>query len=437
MYFSKYNIFSKIKNSDSSYIVNLLTGNADVLDADKAAEIISGNYTNIDEYLEKGYLADESAEKKLYNSKYLDFIELRDNDEIQIFFAPWYACNFECSYCYQAGYENKFNTPSKGLIDSFFRYITKEFKERKKYITLFGGEALLSGEKYKNIITYFLEQAELANIDLAIVTNGYALSEYIDILKTKKIREIQVTLDGVEEAHDKRRPLKGGTPTFYKIVEGIDLALENNININLRMVLDKENMSDLVDLARFAIKKGWTKHNYFKTQFGRNYELHYCQAGQSKLYTRLEFYQTLYEQIQKYPEILEFHRPAFSISNYLFENGELPSPLFDACSGCKSEWAFDYTGHIYSCTATVGKPGSSLGTFYPEVTLSKEKVAEWEERDVTTIAECKNCRLQLACGGGCAAVAFNKTGRLHSPDCRPIDELIGMGISTYMIKENE
>ena len=89
MYFSKYNIFSKIKNSDSSYIVNLLTGNADVLDADKAAEIISGNYTNIDEYLEKGYLADESAEKKLYNSKYLDFIELRDNDEIQIFFAPW------------------------------------------------------------------------------------------------------------------------------------------------------------------------------------------------------------------------------------------------------------------------------------------------------------------------------------------------------------
>ena len=172
MYFSKYNIFSKIKNSDSSYIVNLLTGNADVLDADKAAEIISGNYTNIDEYLEKGYLADESAEKKLYNSKYLDFIELRDNDEIQIFFAPWYACNFECSYCYQAGYENKFNTPSKGLIDSFFRYITKEFKERKKYITLFGGEALLSGEKYNNIITYFLEQAEIANIDIALVTNG-------------------------------------------------------------------------------------------------------------------------------------------------------------------------------------------------------------------------------------------------------------------------
>jgi len=437
MYFSKYNIFSKIKDSNSSYLVNILTGNADILDPAKAAEIISGSYTNIDEYLEKGYLADEAAEKKLYNSKYLDFLELRDSDELQLFFAPWYACNFDCSYCYQAGYENKFSTPTKELINSFFSYVTNEFKDRRKYITLFGGEPLLSGEKYKSIIAYFLEQAGLLNIDIAIVTNGYGLGEYIDILKTKKIREIQVTLDGVEPIHNLRRPLKSGDSTFTKIVEGIDLALENNITINLRMVLDKDNMPDLVEFARFAIGKGWTKNQFFKTQFGRNYELHYCQAGQSKLYTRLEFYQTLYEQIQKYPEILEFHRPAFSISNYLFENGELPSPLFDACSGCKTEWAFDYTGQIYSCTATVGKPGSSLGTFFPEVTLSKDKVSEWEERDVTSIAECKNCSLQLACGGGCAAVAFNKTGRLHSPDCRPIKELIGMGISSYMLKENE
>ncbi len=436
MYFSKYNIFSKIKDSDSSYLVNILTGNADIIDADKANEIISGNYTDVEEYMEKGYLADEKAEKKLYNEKYLEFIESRDTDEVQIFFVPWYACNFECSYCYQVGYENKFSTPTKEVIDSFFRYVTNEFKHRKKYITIFGGEPLLPGEKYKDIITYFLEQAELANIEIALVTNGYALAEYIDILKTKKIKEIQVTLDGAGEVHNQRRPLKGGDPTFYKIIDGIDLALANNITINLRMVLDKENMYGLVELARFAISKGWTKNTNFKTQFGRNYELHYCQSGHGKLYSRLEFYETIYDLIQKYPEILEFHKPAFSITKYLFENGELPSPLFDACSGCKTEWAFDYTGNIFACTATVGKPGASLGTFYPEISLLKDKVTEWEERDITAIKECKECSMQLACGGGCAAVAFNRTGELHSPDCRPIKELIGMGISSYLPKEN-
>lgn len=436
MYFSKYNIFSKIKDSDSSYLINILTGNADIIDPAKAEEIITGNYSEVDEYFSKGYLADEAAEKKLYNEKYLDFIEARDTDELQIFFVPWYSCNFDCSYCYQSGYENKSEIPSKEVIDAFFSYVSTEFINRKKYITLFGGEPLLSGNKYKELIVYFLEKAELLNIDIAIVSNGYYLTEYVDILKTKRIREIQVTLDGAGEIHNQRRPLRGGNPTYFKIVDGIDQALANNININLRVVIDKENIYGLVELARFAINRGWTKSNFFKTQFGRNYELHYCQTGHSKLMTRVEFYETIYNLIQKYPEILEFHKPAFSISKYLFENGELPSPLFDACSGTKTEWAFDYTGNIFACTATVGSPGASLGTFYPEISLQKEKVTEWEERDVTVINECKNCNLQLACGGGCAAVAYNRTGKLHAPDCRPVKELIGMGLSLYFNEEN-
>jgi uncharacterized protein len=435
MYFSKHNIFSKIKDSDSYYIVNLLTGNADILDPVKANEIISGNYTDKDEYIAKGYLADEQSEKKLYNEKYLDFIDERDKDEIQIFFVPWYSCNFDCSYCYQAEYDNKFTIPSKEIIDSFFLYVNTKFIDRRKYITLFGGEPLLQGKIYMDMVSYFLATAESYNIDVAIVTNGYALSEYIDILKSKKIREIQVTLDGAGEIHNQRRSLKGGAPTFYKIVEGIDLAIANNMTVNLRVVIDKENIYGLVELSRYAVEKGWTKSSYFKTQLGRNYELHYCQSGNSRLFSRIQFYETLYKLIKQYPEIAEFHKPAFSISKFLFENGELPSPLFDSCPGTKTEWAFDYTGNIYACTATVGKSGSSLGTFYPEVSLNIDKVNEWEERDVTSINECKNCSMQLACGGGCAAVALNKTGKLHSPDCRPVKESIGLGISYYFNKE--
>jgi uncharacterized protein len=435
MYFSKYNIFSNIKDSDSYYIVNLLTGNADILDAAKGEEILAGNYSDVEEYFEKGYLADEQAEKKLYIEKYLEFTETRDNDELQIFFVPWYSCNFDCSYCYQVGYDNEANTPSTEIIDSFFNYVIKEFRDRKKYITLFGGEPLLTGNKNKEIVKYFLDQAELHNIDIAIVTNGYALTEYMDLLKSKSIREIQVTLDGADEIHNQRRPLRGGNPTFYKIVDGIDLALSNNLIINLRVVIDKENIYGLVELARYAIEKGWTKNPLFKTQLGRNYELHYCQSGNSKLLSRLEFYETIYKLIKQYPEIVEFHRPAFSITKFLYENGELPSPLFDACPGTKTEWAFDYKGNIYSCTATVGKPGSELGTFYPEVRLEKEKISEWEERDVTSINECRECSLQLVCGGGCAAVASNRTGKIQSPDCRPIKELIGMGIAYFYNKE--
>ena len=436
MYFSKYNIFSKIKNSEHYYLVNILTGNADIVDPDKAKEILSE--TNIDdELITKGYFTDVSEEKKLYVKKYLEFTESREQEEVQIFYVPWYSCNFKCSYCYQSGYENDITEINPEAADAFFNYIKDEFGSRKKYITIFGGEPLLTGKKYKEHISYILKRADENNIDVAIVTNGYALEEYIELFKGKKIREIQVTLDGTEDIHNVRRPLIGGSPTFEKIIAGIDAALGNNININLRVVLDKENISSLPGLSKYAIVKGWTKSSFFKTQLGRNYELHYCQSSSQRLYTRIEFYEALYSLLKQYPEIAEFHRPAFSISKFLFDRGSLPEPLFDACTGCKTEWAFDYTGNIYSCTATVGKQGESLGTFYPTVTKKEELIELWQERDVVSIDECKSCNLQLACGGGCAAVAFNKSGKLHSPDCRPVEELLSMGISHYFRKELE
>jgi uncharacterized protein len=431
MNFSKYNIFSKIRGSENYYLVNILSGNADILPAEKANEIITGNFTDTDEYIEKGYIVDEKAEKKLYMNKYLEFLENRDKDEVQIFFVPWYTCNFGCDYCYQSGYETDKQTINKEIIDAFFSYIKNEFAGRKKYITIFGGEPLLDSEKTKSSIEYILQQADKLKLDTAIVTNGYNLKEYVPLLGKSRIREIQVTLDGLDEIHNSRRPLKNGAGTFDKIVEGIDAALANNININLRVVIDKENLNSLVDLSRFAIQKGWTKNIFFKTQLGRNYELHYCQASQNKLFTRLEFYEAIYSLILKHPEIIEFHKPAFSISRFLFDNGELPAPLFDDCTGCKTEWAFDSSGHIYSCTATVGKKEEELGTFFPIVNKREDIIKIWESRDVTTIPECKDCNLQLACGGGCASIAKNQNGNLISPDCRPVKELLEMGIAHY------
>jgi uncharacterized protein len=438
MRYSKYNILSKIRNSENYFILNLLTGNADILSADEAGKIEAIRLGNpvTDEELqidltEKGYLIDESSELALYRSRYLDFIDSRDKDEIQIFFVTNYSCNFACTYCYQDQYSNPHHKLSNDIIDSFFDYIQKEFAGRRKYITVFGGEPLLNSPEQKELIRYLLRKSSEANLEVSFVTNGYSLEEYSEILKTGKIREVQVTLDGTEEVHNSRRFLKGGQGTFTKIVNGIDACLANNIDINLRMVADKENIANLPDLAQFAIEKDWTRSPFFKTQIGRNYELHHCQSAPDKLFDRVSIYEYIYELTRKYPHILEFYKPAYSVTKFLSENGELPDPLFDACPACKTEWAFDYTGQIYSCTATVGKGDESLGSFYPEVTHKQSLIDEWEARDITSIPGCRDCSVQLACGGGCGSVAKNRTGAICSTDCRPIKKLLELGFSTY------
>ncbi len=435
MTLSKHNIISRIADSGEYFIVNLLSGNADILPAEKAREIFAARFTDVEEYVEKGYLVDEAAEDRLYRKRYADFLDERDRDEMQLFFVPWYTCNFACDYCYQEGYGNNHVVPGQEVVNSFFRYIQREFAERRKYVTLFGGEPLLPGAQHKEFVRSCLRKADDAGLEVAIVTNGYTLTDYVEELRQHRIREIQVTLDGVDSVHDARRPLKGGGKTFLQISGGIDAAREAGLTVNLRVVIDRSNVQSLPELARYAIEKGWTKSQHFKTQLGRNYELHYCQTDRSKLLTRLEMYREIYSLIQRHPEILEFHKPAFSVSRFLFENGELPSPLYDSCPGTKTEWAFDAFGDIYACTATVGKKAEALGTFYPEVTKRTDLIDQWENRDVTSIKECTTCNLRLACGGGCASVALNRTGTLSAPDCRPVKELLELGLSTYFKKE--
>ena len=269
MYFSKHNIFSKIKDSENFFIVNLLTGNADIINPDDAEKInkvsnnesiVDDNFTN--ELIEKGYLTDEKKESKLFRSKYLDSLDSRDDDEIQIFFVPNYSCNFACSYCYQDEY-----VPSKGLlnndiVDSFFNYIQKEFAGKRKYITVFGGEPLLNSPKQKELISYLIQKANAAQIGVCFVTNGYTLVEYIDLLKQAHIREIQITMDGTADFHNARRFLKGGEGTFDKIVDGIDVCLANNLTVNLRMVIDKDNVDNLTDLAGRTIDLGHGSNHF-------------------------------------------------------------------------------------------------------------------------------------------------------------------------------
>jgi len=50
---------------------------------------------------------------------------------------------------------------------------------------------------------------------------------------------------------------------------------------------------------------------------------------------------------------------------------------------------------------------------------------------VIAIETCRSCPVQLACGGGCAAIAKNRTGKLHAPDCRPVKGLLELGLGLY------
>jgi uncharacterized protein len=180
MKYSKHNIFSKVKDSENFFIVNLLTGNADILGVEEAArfEIINRGEIPEDkdfreELTEKGYLIDGSEETRLYRNRYLDFIDSREKDEIQLFFVTNYSCNFACTYCYQDQYGNPDRELNNEVIDAFFNYVRTEFAGRKKYLTIFGGEPLLNSPKQKGLITQMLNKARESGLEISIVQGTF------------------------------------------------------------------------------------------------------------------------------------------------------------------------------------------------------------------------------------------------------------------------
>ena len=189
MEYSKHNIFSNIAGSEDYYLVNPLSSQADILDRDEAGRYTDATILNKEEYLRKGYLVDPVEEEKLFRKEYLNFMDERDKDEVQLFFTPWYSCNFACSYCFQDEYAHTHDKLNDQVIDAFYAYVDEHFAHRRKYITLFGGEPLLNSASRKESVRKIFEEAGKRNLDIAVVSNGYHVLDYLDLMKQARIRE--------------------------------------------------------------------------------------------------------------------------------------------------------------------------------------------------------------------------------------------------------
>ncbi len=469
MIFSRYT-FTFDTESGRSFIMNYLTGAMDEITPLEKPELESRikdqnweGYHLAPYMLERGYLfASAEDEEAMIQEKFLEFQEEYERTPIQLIFSTTYACNFSCVYCFQESYKEESKIVTPEVIDAFFRYVERRFGNEpvRPYITLFGGEPLLGARRYRENLIYMLEKAKEHDMAICIVTNGYELSSYIpDFQRTGvKIREIQVTMDGSPEMQDRRRPTASGKPTFERVSAGIDDALRAGYRINLRMIVDRDNLESLAELANHAQQMGWLDYpqSLFETTIGRNYELHTCQPG-ANLYDRTTLWQDFVRLAKKHPVLARFHRPQFHGIRYLKENGTLPMPIFDGCPAGKKEWAFDLNGDIFGCTASVGVKKYRLGNILEEeegqpaeavpfacasasdadqregLPGPEQQAIDWSRRDVLSIDSCRECAVSLSCGGGCGVLAANHTGKILSPDCRPVKDLVALGVDYYEI----
>ena len=89
-----------------------------------------------------------------------------------------------------------------------------------------------------------------------VITNGALLTrEVAERLVAVGVTRVQVTLDGPAAIHDQRRPMRGGQPTFDKILRNLK-AIKGLIDVVIRVNLDEGNRAHVPELARLLADEG-------------------------------------------------------------------------------------------------------------------------------------------------------------------------------------
>jgi uncharacterized protein len=388
-----------------------LSGTLDFLD-DKAArrvqQLRTEQRTSMDsqidrELWDRGYLfEDRDAELRQSKTLYYELLKFhRDLQRHQIAIIPTYSCNLDCVYCWQ----DRQALPSKVMdADTVVRafqaadQLVKGVDPGQIDICLFGGEPLQARGRIPEAIEHIIEESERRGFSLKAITNGVDLFEYLPLF-AGRLKLVQITLDGPEEVHERRR--RGEHGTFRKIVAGIDQALKEGVRVNIRVNVARENLKAIPELTEF-VENRWGKHGpalYLSPVKGEDANLPRCNEATS-LTDLLSLFKS--EGVPENVSLAGYR--AFKYVTHLLEQDETPLHRFFRCEAQLNFWALDPVGNVYVCFDACGNPQLSVGRFLPVLEIEKKSLEMWRSHSSLNNRRCIACAAAPNCSGGCAFV---------------------------------
>jgi radical SAM protein with 4Fe4S-binding SPASM domain len=154
-------------------------------------------------------------------------------------------CNLRCRHCYIGE-----KTPNELSLEQISAAL-KEFQEMQGLrVMITGGEPLLHGkfgELNALLPGFFMRKV--------LFTNGVLLTR--ELLLRLQVNEIQVSIDGLEKAHDSLR----GPGTFRKAVGAVKLARELGFEVSVATMVHAKNLGDFDAMEKLFSEFGirdWT-----------------------------------------------------------------------------------------------------------------------------------------------------------------------------------
>jgi uncharacterized protein len=411
MKFSQFNFL--IKTEDQNVVIcNTLTGAIFVLSENKylsiREEIKVNQQSNdkasiIKELNNAGILLDDSTnefQRMCYlsnNSRYRNsFLDLR--------ILPTEECNCRCIYCYESFKRGEMTEEVKESVKLMLMKRIPYIKDLS--IGWFGGEPMMAMNTIADISNLILELMKKYDFkyNTQITTNGFFLNRdnFLKLLDLK-INNIQITLDGDKEEHDKRKRLIDGSGTFDVIMDNLNniSKIDKDYQLTFRINLDHNNINSIPRLIN-KLKNIFCKKN--------SYSIFYRSVGNWGGNNNIDNSQLFSSEENRSIQSI-IGECISNETNYVFD---IPLLMNRSCYASNPQcFTIGSNGTIYKCTVYFESEKNKIGILDKngDLKIDINKASEWIECR-SSDKRCTKCYLYPSCHGKhCPAqyVIFKKT----------------------------
>jgi len=332
------------------------------------------------------------------------FAEFNVGDE---FYFQWHItekCNWSCRHCYQNS--NRLDDlPIGKLMDICDRMEEAVEKWGKKgTVSLTGGEPFLRGRELDELMSRLDESDSFAYYD--ILTNGSLIGEKEarDLSAHKKLRRVQVSLEGAtSDSNDAMR----GQGSFDAISKAIRNLRARNIDVSVMMTITKKNKGEIPALVEMLGRMGvqaLALERFIPEGNGMGMKDLVLSPHELR-----DLYERMYEIATNDPPVrILLYRPLFNLV------GRDDPTVGALCSAGNNALTIMPDGTVYPCRRLPIPIGNVLTDGLYKIWYGSDVL--WTLRNPNNLkGKCHDCESLTQCRG-CRAMAYFTTGDYMAED---------------------
>ena len=314
------------------------------------------------------------------------------------------SCDY-CFYCDEAKKRKQasYGFMTEGTLKNVIRK-TMLYAEGMISYVYQGGEPTLCGIPFYEKVLAYQKQYNKKGIRVsnAIQTNGYTLDEEWCRFLKKNHFLVGVSVDGIEETHNRYRHNKHGADTFAHIEANIQMLEQYGVEYNILTVVTKQTAKKIEEIYRFYQQKGWNYQQYIlcleplKEGHGKQ---EYALAPEEYGEFLITLFRLWYADWKKgkQPYIRQFENYVGMLAGYQPESCDMRGT-------CTIQHVVEADGSVYPCDFYV------LDEFYlgnlnemrmPEIAERGRKSGFAERAKKEIEGSCLECKYYKLCRGGC------------------------------------